>query len=97
MLSKDCRRNKIITAALFAFIMLAALLVASASNTIMGLTSSLENLFNLAKVPHFIQMHAGDINQAEIDTFVSRTDLVKEQQTVKSAFLEQASFWAIVR
>lgn len=83
ILVRDCRKNKVITAALFIFIMLAALLVASASNTIMGLSSSMKNLFGLSKVPHFVQMHAGDIKQAEIDTFVSGNNLVKAQQTVK--------------
>lgn len=73
--------------------MLAALLVASASNTIMGLASSLENLFNLSKVPHFVQMHAGDINQTEIDTFVSSNNLVKEQQTVKMIGIPGASLF----
>ena len=93
MLLKDCRRNKIITAALFIFIMLAAFLVASASNTIMGLISSLDDLFNKARAPHFIQMHAGDINQDEIDSFVAQNSLVKKQQTVEMLGINGANIF----
>ncbi|KUO51090.1 MAG: ABC transporter permease [Desulfitibacter sp. BRH_c19] len=83
ILKKDFHRNKIITIALFIFIMLAALLVASASNMIMALSSSLEYLFTESKAPHFVQMHSGEIDQGEIDVFASGNRLVKEQQTVE--------------
>ncbi len=81
ILKKDLKRNKTISIALFFFIMLSALLVASASNIIIQLSSSMEHLFTMSNVPHFVQMHSGDINQSEIDAFVSDNSLVKGQQT----------------
>lgn len=83
IIKRDFQRNKIITIALFIFIMLSALLVASASNIIMQLSSSLAHLFTESKAPHFVQMHSGEIDQAKIDAFVSGSSLVKEQQTVE--------------
>jgi putative ABC transport system permease protein len=67
----------------FAFILLSALLVASGSNLIMELTSSLDALLETAQAPHFVQMHAGEINQAEIERWAAANGLVKEQQTVE--------------
>lgn len=82
-LQKDWQRSRAITAALFIFVMLAALLVASASNTIIQLVSSLGDLFSTAKVPHFVQMHLGELDQAEIRAFAAKHELVSEQQTVE--------------
>ncbi len=82
-LQKDWQRNRAVTAALFIFVMLAALLVASATNTIIQLVSSLGDLFAQAKVPHFVQMHLGELDQTKIDAFAAAHELVSEQQTVE--------------
>lgn len=82
-LQKDWQRSRAVTAALFIFVMLAALLVASATNMIIQLVSSLGDLFVQAKVPHFVQMHLGELDQAEIDAFAAGNELVSEQQTVE--------------
>lgn len=83
ILSKDLRRNKVITTALFIFIMLSAMLVSSASDIITTLFSSVDNLFIEAKVPHFVQMHAGKLDQTAISAFAAQNDLVTAQQTVE--------------
>ncbi|UNK20692.1 hypothetical protein MNQ98_12045 [Paenibacillus sp. N3/727] len=79
----DFQRNKIITIILFIFIMLSSLLVASASHVIMELSGSLNNLLTKSKAPHFVQMHAGPIDDTAIEKFVSSNPLVKDQQTVE--------------
>ncbi|ABX41818.1 ABC transporter permease [Lachnoclostridium phytofermentans] len=84
MLKKDLLRKRVITVTLFVFIMLAALLVAGAAGIITELFGSMDSLFEKSSVPHFMQMHAGEIDQPAIDSFVEeRVDIVKNQQTVE--------------
>ncbi|MBH5318372.1 FtsX-like permease family protein [Paenibacillus sp. GSMTC-2017] len=83
MLRKDFQRNKGLSITLFIFVTLSALLVASGSNMITELTTSMNTLFTKSKAPHFVQMHAGEIDQAAIDHFAISNDLVDKQQTVE--------------
>jgi putative ABC transport system permease protein len=80
---KDVQRNKIVTIGLFVFIMLSALLAASASHVMMQLFGSLNNLLLQSKAPHFVQMHAGPLNDTAIKRFASANPLVDKQQTVE--------------
>jgi len=83
IVKRDFQRKKIITIGLFIFIMLSSLLVASATHVIMELTSSLNNLLVKSNAPHFVQMHAGSIDDSKMEAFASTNDLVKKQQTVE--------------
>ncbi|AIQ24972.1 ABC transporter permease [Paenibacillus sp. FSL H7-0737] len=83
IVKKDFQRNKIITIVLFIFMMLSALLAACASQVIMELSGSLSHLLDKSKAPHFVQMHAGPIDNAGIQKFASANPLVKNQQTVE--------------
>lgn len=80
MLRRDFRRKKSISIALFIFISISALLVASGSNMLMELTQSLSALFKQSKAPHFVQMHAGELDEDEVHRFASAHDLVEEYQ-----------------
>lgn len=53
IVKRDLQRNKIITFGLFVFIMLSALLVASASQVIIELSGSLNQLLIKSKAPSF--------------------------------------------
>ncbi|SFE91023.1 putative ABC transport system permease protein [Paenibacillus algorifonticola] len=88
MWRKDIARNKLITAILFMFIMISSLLVASSASMLLELFRSVDDWFEKAGVPHFVQMHAGEIDQREMDGFSSRSELVKEQQTVEMISIE---------
>ncbi|MCR8844302.1 ABC transporter permease [Paenibacillus sp. SC116] len=83
MLKKDFARKKSITIVLFLFIWLSAVLVSAGSNMIVELSNSLTHLFSQSKAPHFVQMHAGEIDQSAIDKWSSTNKQVKEQQTVE--------------
>lgn len=83
ILRKDFQRNKSITIALFIFIMLSSLLVSSGSNMIIKLIDSIDYLFTASNAPHFVQMHAGEVDQEKIDSWTSSNSLVKSQQTVE--------------
>ena len=83
ILKKDFLRKKLITIVVFTFILLAALLVASGTNLMIELGNSLNVLFIKADTPHFVQMHAGELNQAEIDSWAAANEMVRDQQTVQ--------------
>lgn len=83
ILKKDFLRKKLITIVVFFFILLAALLVASGTNLIIELGNSLNVLFTRANTPHFVQTHAGELNQAEIDSWAATNEMVRDQQTVE--------------
>ncbi|SCC28263.1 A0A063CK49 (ABC transporter permease) [Bacillus wiedmannii] len=83
MLKRDFSQNKLIITILFMFIMLSSLLMASASSNVINLLNSMDQLFKVSNAPHFVQMHAGEINQKSIDSFVAKTSFVKKQQTAE--------------
>lgn len=88
MLKKDLLHNKTITIVLFFFIMLSSFLVASGTNLIVELTNSMNALFAKSKAPHFVQMHSGEVNQAELHAFASNHHLIKAHQTVEMVHID---------
>jgi putative ABC transport system permease protein len=93
ILRKDFLRKKLITIVVFAFIFLAALLVASGTNLIIELGNSLNALFDKAHTPHFVQMHAGPLDQVEIDRWAAANELVTEQQTVEMISMDGSNLY----
>ncbi len=93
ILKKDFLRKKGITIVVFAFMFLSAWLVAGGSNLIVELSNALNSLFVTAHVPHFIQMHAGEIDQAEIDRWAEANSLVAAQQTMEMITIDGASIY----
>ncbi len=93
MLQKDLMRHKLITLVVFGFIFLSAMLVASGCNLIFTLNNSLDALFVKADVPHFVQMHAGDLDQAEIDQWAEDNSLVEKHQTVEMLTIDGANLY----
>ncbi|MCF7938908.1 MAG: ABC transporter permease [Spirochaetales bacterium] len=83
MIKKDFSRRKSISIVVFSFIMLSALLLATGANLVVELSNSLNALFENARAPHFVQMHAGEIDQREIDRWSDAQELVVKQQTVE--------------
>ncbi|WP_000580363.1 FtsX-like permease family protein [Bacillus cereus] len=83
MLKRDLLRNRMISFILFIFLMLSSVLIASAAGILVDLFGSMDRLFKNSNAPHFVQIHAGEIDQRAIDTFVFRNKLVKKQQTVE--------------
>lgn len=75
------KRNSIGNMALILFMALSVTLVVSASIVVVQLISSMTGMYEIAKPPHFLQMHKGDINQEKIDKFNSSYDGVTAWQT----------------
>ena len=84
MLKNDLKRNRVITATLFAFIMMAAMLISSAVCIILALFGSIDELLDKSNAAHYAQLHAGTIEQKELDSFFNKhSELIKAQQTVE--------------
>lgn len=82
MLKNDFKRNRAGNLSLLLFIIFAAGLVVVATIIVTQLITSMLGMYETAKPPHFLQMHKGELNQDEIDDFVSSYD-VTAWQTVE--------------
>jgi len=93
MVKKDFLRKKAVTVVVFSFVLLAALLVATGSNLVVQLTASLDYLFERARVPHFVQMHAGDIDRETIGDWARTSPMVKEHQVVEMITVDGSALY----
>lgn len=83
ILQKDLLRKKLTTLVVLSFIFLSAMLVSSGANLILTLVNSLDALFERADSAHFVQMHAGELDQAALEQWADENPLVAAQQTVE--------------
>ena len=65
----DLVRNKGVNLALLVILVLSAFLMATGSMVMERLVGSVNQLFDQAKPPHFLQMHKGDYDPDELDRF----------------------------
>lgn len=84
----DIRRNKAINTSLFLFIFLSALLMATGTLVIDRLSGSLDQILEIAKPPHFMQMHIGPVNPERIAAFSEGTGLVKSYEIQEMVNIE---------
>lgn len=91
MIKKDFARNKAINIIQWFFIILSAFLMASGAMVINKSFASINKLFAIARPPHFMQMHTGDINQAEIESFAKSLDYVTQWQISEMLNMDGAS------
>lgn len=83
ILKRDLRRTVGVMVVVFAFVMLSALLLAAGSGLIVRLHGALDALFVAARVPDFVQMHAGEIDTAAVERWAAAHPLVRAHQTVE--------------
>lgn len=83
LVRKDFKRNRMITAALAAFLILSALLMAGGLRVTGTMISSLNGLNALAVQPEYLQMHKGTYDENAFKNFVETHDYIKDSQTVK--------------
>ncbi|MFD0556978.1 FtsX-like permease family protein [Stackebrandtia endophytica] len=67
----DLIRNKGVNAALLVILILSAFLTATGSMVMERLVGSVNQLFDEAKPPHFLQMHVGDYDRGELERFAA--------------------------
>lgn len=88
ILQRDLLRKKSVSAILFLFVFLSALLASAGTGMIVALTSSMNGLLAKSAVPHYVQMHSGTLNEAEIDRWAARNELVEMHQVVEMVPVE---------
>ncbi|MCL1995981.1 MAG: ABC transporter permease [Defluviitaleaceae bacterium] len=93
LLIKYILKNKVITATLFLFILVSAMLVSSAVHIVITLFGSIDNLFEQARPPHFVQMTSEEINRYEIDIFAQNNPLVESHQVVDLLGIDGANIY----
>jgi putative ABC transport system permease protein len=79
----ELQRNKVINITLFFFIVLSSLLVSSALYLMITLFGGVEQLMEAGDTPHFVQMHAGDVDLEEMESFNDRMDTIDAFQLSK--------------
>lgn len=87
------KKNRMIHITLILFMMLSAFLMTIGTIVISQTSKSMEHLFAVAKPPHFLQMHIGDIDQNQINEFAKSVSYVKEEETVEMLNIDSASIW----
>lgn len=83
ILKNDFKRNRASNVSLLMFMTLAATLVVLATIVVTQLITSMTEMYIIAKPPHFIQMHKGEMIQEAIDEFNASYDGVIAWQTVE--------------
>lgn len=83
IIRNDIRKNKVITLAIAAFILAAALLVSLASTLAVNLFGAIDSMLLQAKAPHFLQMHKGDLDSERLARFAEQNDDVEMFQVLE--------------
>lgn len=89
----DIQRNKATTLAIMIFVSAAAMLVSLAAILVVNLSGAIDTLMTSAKTPHFMQMHAGELNRARLAAFVDQRSEIDDYQVVD--FLNIDGTWII--
>lgn len=70
-LARDLAKQPVATLALTVLLILSALLMSTGAIVMERLAGSIDQLFETAAPPHFLQMHRGDIDRGALDEFAS--------------------------
>jgi len=88
----DVLRSRAITLTTVAFVAAAALLVTLAAVLVVNLSGAIDALLTRAKTPHFMQMHAGELDLARLAAFAAAQEGVADHQALEFLNLDGADF-----
>lgn len=83
IIRRDITGNKIISFITVLFIAAAAMLLSLAGILVIHLFGSIDSLMKDAKTPHFMQMHAGDIDIEELERFAQANENAEDFQVLE--------------
>jgi putative ABC transport system permease protein len=83
IIRNDIQRNKVITLTTMIFVAAAAMLVSLAAILSVNLTGAIDTLMTEAETPHFMQMHSGEIDTAQLANFVTQRGEIAEFQVLE--------------
>lgn len=92
ILHKDILRSKTITLTTMLFVTAAAMLVALAAILVINLLGAIDTLMTQAKTPHFMQMHAGELDSARLAAFAEQNEAVADYQSLEFLNVDGAQF-----
>lgn len=93
MFQKQFKKNKVIHLTLLLFMILSAFLMTVASCVILQTSGSMENIFSIAKPPHFLQMHTGELDEEKVQEFADSVDYVSQSEIVEMVNIDGADIW----
>ncbi|MDR1549754.1 MAG: ABC transporter permease [Hungatella sp.] len=93
IIKKDFERKKGITIVLFLFILLSSILIASGTYMITVMMGSIDNMFEASKIPDYVQMHSGNLDEKEIERFSLSNPLVEDWQVVKMISVDPGNLY----
>ncbi|NLY08691.1 MAG: hypothetical protein GXZ11_02140 [Tissierellia bacterium] len=79
----DLKSSKLISITIMVIILISSLLLSTGVGVMASLMSSVDNMFEAAKTPHFMQMHVGEINQPRLEKFVNDMEDIESFQIAK--------------
>lgn len=83
IIKNDVLESKLITITTTLFITVSAVLVALATMLTLNLVSSIDTLMEKAESPHYMQMHAGKLNEDRLEKFVRKNKNVQAYEATK--------------
>jgi putative ABC transport system permease protein len=93
ILQRDLIRSRTTSAVVFSFIFLSSLLIAGGIQLIATINGAMTDLFETARVPEVVQMHAGDLDRDQIDTWAHAHPLVADHQVAEMISLDGESLY----
>lgn len=86
----DIQRNKATTLAIIVFVAAAAMLVSLAAILVVNLSGAIDSLMTSAKTPHFMQMHAGELDRTRLAAFIDQRSEIDDYQVIEFLNIEGA-------
>lgn len=83
IIRNDILKSKLISMTTMIFVAAAAMLVSLSAILIINLWGGIDTLMKQAKTPHFMQMHAGDIDPVRLTDFAAQNSNVNEFQVLE--------------
>lgn len=90
ILRNDVLRSKTITLTTIIFVAAAALLISLAAILVVNLLGAIDTLMTQAKTPHFMQMHAGELDLERLTIFAEQHEAVADFQVLEFLNLDGA-------
>jgi putative ABC transport system permease protein len=88
LIKNDFQKSKAVTLTTVFFVAAAAMLVSLAMILVINLTGAIDSMMTKAKTPHFMQMHAGEIDMESLNAFAGESEIVEAFQVLEFLNLE---------
>lgn len=90
IIKNDILKSKLITTTITAFILVAAMLASLAASLTVNLFGAIDNMLLSAKSFDFMQMHTGEVDMKQLQSFADVNDSVEDYQVLEFLNIEGA-------